>query len=189
MRDNNDLTRQFILNAGFDVFSQNPGASLAEVATHAGVGRATLHRYFSGRADLMAELALVATAELSAAVEAATRDVDTHTEGLRVAFRAMLPLAQRHMFLATEPVGQDPRVAKAYAAETAELVHSIEQAKIEGTFDPHVPTAWIAQAYDNLLYAGWEMVTAEEATPNQAADLAWRTLTRGLKPQGNSDDA
>lgn len=185
MRDKIESLKHAILNAGFEVFSHNPGASLAEVAAHAGVGRATLHRYFSGRAALVAELALVASQELNAAVEDATRDVDSHTEGLRVAFRAMLPLAQRHMFLATEPVEQDARVAAAYAADTAALLHSIEQAKGEGTFEHHVPSAWIARAYENLLYAGWAMIVAEEATPNQAADLAWRTLTQGLKPAGD----
>jgi len=189
MRDKNVSLKVNILYAGFDVFSQNPGASLAEVAAHAGVGRATLHRHFSGRADLVAEMALVASQELNAAVKEATRDTETYTDGLRIAFRAMLPLAQRYMFLATEPVDQDPRVADAYAGDKAELRDDIEQAKAEGTFDPAIPTIWIAQAYENLLFAGWAMVAAQEATPNQAADLAWRTLTQGLKPQGKTQDA
>lgn len=186
MRDNSVSSNLSILNAAFDLFSQNPGASLAEVAAHAGVGRATLHRHFAGRADLVAEMALVASQELNAAVDEATRDCETYTEGLRVAFRAMLPLAQRYMFLATEPVDQDPRVAAAYAAETAELLNDVEQAKAEGTFDPSIPSIWIAQAYENLLYAAWTMIATQEATPNQAADLAWRTLTQGMKPQGST---
>ena len=177
-------TKDAIVEAAFAVFSKNPSAALSDVAERAGVGRATLHRHFAGRADLVAEMALVASAELNAAVEEATRATETYTEGLRIAFRAMLPLAQRYMLLATEPVDQDPRVAAAYAAETAELIHDIEEAKREGTFDPAIPTTWIAQAYENLLYAAWTMVASQEATPNQAAALAWRTLTQGMKPQG-----
>ncbi|MEL6451713.1 MAG: TetR/AcrR family transcriptional regulator [Pseudomonadota bacterium] len=184
MRDKDVSNKVALLTAAFDVFSQNPGASLAEVAAQAGVGRATLHRHFSGRAALVAEMALVASQELDAAVETATKDAATYTDGLRLAFRAMLPLAQRYMFLATEPVDQDPRVAAAYAQETADLCRDIDHAKAEGTFDPAIPTAWIAAAYENLLYAAWTLVAAEEATPNQAADLAWRTLTTGLTAKG-----
>ncbi|MEO9573083.1 MAG: helix-turn-helix domain-containing protein [Tateyamaria sp.] len=182
MRDKSVSKRAVILNAAFDVFSQNPGASLAEVATQAGVGRATLHRYFAGRDDLMVALTLTAAQELDAAAEAAVAECTTYTEGLRFALAAILPLAALHMFLATEAASNDPRVIEVYAAQDRDLSSDIEAAKAEGTFAEHVPTAWIVQAYNNLIYAGWAMVAAGDATPKQAADLAWRTLTEGLKP-------
>lgn len=179
MRDINVSTIDHILEAAFEVFSQNPGASLADVAKRAGVGRATLHRHFSGRTDLMVALTLTAAKELDAAVEQATADCQTYTEGLEAGLNAILPLAARHMFLSTEPASQDPRVAEVYAAQVGDLAHDIDMAKAEGTFDPNVPTEWIVQAYENLIYAGWSMVVAGDATPKQAAVLAWRTLTKG----------
>ncbi|MCY4334201.1 MAG: hypothetical protein OXC60_05955, partial [Litoreibacter sp.] len=51
----------------------------------------------------------------------------------------------------------------------------------EGAFDATVPTEWIVEAYENLTYAAWSLVRSGEATPKQAAELAWRTLSRGLK--------
>lgn len=182
MRDKNVSTLHHILEAAFEVFSQNPGASLADVAQHAGVGRATLHRHFKGRDDLMVELTLVAARELEDAVNAAVADCETYAEGLERALAAILPMAARHMFLATEPAANDPRVAAVYAAQTRDLAHDIDVAKAEGAFDAHVPTEWIVQAYDNLIYAGWAMVMAGDATPKQAAALAWRTLTQGTRP-------
>ena len=182
MRDNSVSSANHILNAAFTVFSQNPGASLADVAKAAGVGRATLHRHFSGRDDLMVALTLTAAQELDAAVDAAVAECETYTEALELALHAILPLAARHMFLATEPATHDPRVAEVYAAQTRDLAHDIDMAKAEGTFDPHLPTEWIVQAYENLIYAGWTMVMAGDATPKQAAAFAWRTLTQGTKP-------
>ncbi|MEL7132615.1 MAG: helix-turn-helix domain-containing protein [Pseudomonadota bacterium] len=182
MRDNTVSPKNQILDAAFEVFSQNPGASLADVAQAAGVGRATLHRHFAGRDELMVELTLAAAQELDAAVATAVAGCDTYTEGLQLALGAILPLAARHMFLATEPATHDPRVAKVYAAQTRDLAKDIDHAKAEGTFDPHVPTEWIVQAYDNLIYAGWAMVVAGDATPKQAAALAWRTLVKGNRP-------
>ena len=130
----------------------------------------------------MVALTLAASEELEAAVNAAVVGCDSYTEGLRLALRAMIPLAARHMFLATDAAQNDPRVAEAYARQTEALSADIEAARAEGTFAQDIPTAWIVEAYENLIYAGWAMVVAEEATPNQAADLAWRTFTRGLKP-------
>ncbi|MEM8654678.1 MAG: helix-turn-helix domain-containing protein [Pseudomonadota bacterium] len=181
MRDN-DVSKSNILEAAFEVFSQNPGASLADVAQRAGVGRATLHRHFKGRGDLMVALTLTAARELDAAVDTAVVNCTTYTEALEVALHAILPLAARHMFLATEPAIHDPRVAAVYAAQTRDLARDIDHAKAEGTFDPHLPTEWIVQAYENLIYAGWALVAAGDATPKQAAALAWRTLTQGTRP-------
>ena len=170
-----------ILEAAFQTFSDRPGASLADVAARAGVGRATLHRHFSSREALMTALARAATAELNEAVDAAVADATSHTDGLRLALVAIIPLAQRQWFLAHElAVLQDPGVAAAYDADRSELCAAIDAAKAEGTFDPAVPTRWIAEAYDGLIYAAWEMVRDGDLTAGQAADLAWDTLTQGL---------
>ncbi len=130
----------------------------------------------------MVALTLQAAEELDAAVDTAVAGCTTYTDGLRVALRAMLPLASRHMFLATDAAQTDPRVKEAYATQTRALTRDIEAARAEGTFAADIPTTWIVETYENLIYAGWAMVVAGEATPNQAADLAWRTFTQGLKP-------
>ena len=172
--------RNAIIDAGFDVFRRDRSASLADVADRAGVGRATLHRHFSSRDDLMKTLALVALQDMDEAVEAACADVESHSEALRLSLAALIPLGDRYGFLSLEPLDGDPEIAKAYQRQMDETRAAVEQAKREGTFDRAVPTAWITQAYDNLLYAAWESVRAGEATHAQAADLAWRTLTNGL---------
>lgn len=174
-------TRDAITEAAFEVFSEYPAASLGDVAKRAGVGRATLHRYFPGRPELMRALARIALSELQEAVEAAVAGAESYGEGLRLSIHAIVPLANRQWFLANEAPEADPATAEAYAASRAELLQDIEQAKSEGVFDAHVPTGWVAEAYENLIYAAWYLVRSGEATPKQAADLAWRTLSSGLK--------
>ncbi len=180
MDDIRPQTRDAIIEAAFQVFGGNPGAALAEVAERAGVGRATLHRHFKGRDDLMVELARTAVRELDAAVEAATADAPSYGEALRISLEAIIPLASRHWFLAREPVETDAGVMADHEHRMQELADAIDAAKREGCFGADVPTAWIAQAFDSLVYAAWEMIRAGDATPGQAAALAWRTLTTGL---------
>lgn len=177
-------TRDAIIEAAFAVYAENASASLGDVAARAGVGRATLHRHFPGRAELMRTLALTALDELDRAVEAATSEAQSAAEGLRLALYAIVPLASRQWFLANEDLDADPEVASAYRADLDELRAEVEAAKHEGVFAPDVPSVWIVAAYENLTYAAWSLVVAGEATPRQAAHIAWRTLTRGL--QGES---
>ncbi len=173
-------SREAVLEAAFQTFSKRPGASLADVAARAGVGRATLHRHFSSRDSLMVALAKTALEELNAAIEAAVKDTVSHTDGLKRTLGAVIPLADRQWFLSHEPVEQDPGIKAAYERDIRELHAEIDAAKEEGTFAKDVPTRWIAETYENLIYGAWIMVRDGEATPAQSADLAWRTLTKGL---------
>ena len=169
-----------ILAAGFLELSANASASMGDVAKRAGVGRATLHRYYPSRDTLLNALAKAAMSELNAAIEDATREAQSYTEGLRLALEAMLPLGARHMFLATALYDVDPELKAAYAKDKADMLADIVEAQHEGGFDPNLPPEWIAETYIHMLYAGWSLVQAEEATPKQAAALAWRSLTKGL---------
>lgn len=173
-------TRDAIIEAAFQTFSRDPRASLADIAERAGVGRATLHRHFKGRDDLMVALARAAMRELDEAVDAITVDAESYTEALRISLAAIIPLADRQWFLAHEPVDHDPEVKAAYQRQLKELAEAIDVAKAEGSFSRDIPTSWIVQAFDHLTYAAWESVRAGEATAAQAASLAWRTLTAGI---------
>lgn len=169
-----------IVEAAFDILRHDPSAPLSAVAERAGVGRATLHRYFASRETLIRALALIAIEEMDIAAEAACANVLSYAEAFRNMFAALIPLGDRHGFLATEAVETDPKIAAEFDRQMNETRAMIEEAKQDGLFDPAVPTGWIAQAFDHLLYAAWESVKAGEITHKQAADLAWRTLARGV---------
>lgn len=167
-----------LINAGFAVLSRNPGASLAEIAQAAQVGRATLHRHFPSRADLFSALARHAMHELETAASAASVNADSYFEALRLIMGAVIPLAHRHMFLAQEHL-QDPDLVDAVANQARELRELIDAAKKENALRADLPTEWIAQAYDHLIYAAWMMIQSQEATPRQAVELAWTQFAQG----------
>lgn len=179
--------RDAIIEAAFQVFGTSPRASLGDIAERAGVGRATLHRHFKGRDDLMAALAHTAMAELEAAVAHAVKDAASYTEALRLSMQAIVPLADRQWFLAIEAsvaanddAGHQREVTEGHIRQMRELADAIDGAKAEGLFGQDIPTAWIVEAFDNLLYAAWQLVRSGNATPTQASAFAWRTLTTGL---------
>ena len=173
-------SRDAIIESAFIILSQNPGAPLSDIAQQAGVGRATLHRHFASRQALILALTHIAIEEMDAASEVAAATATSHLDALRKVLCALIPLGDRHGFLAQEPVTDDPNIAAAFDRQQTETEVLIEAAKTEGDIDPSVPTVWVRQAFDYLLYAAWDSVKADEVTHKQAAALAWRTLVAGL---------
>ncbi|MEM7439945.1 MAG: helix-turn-helix domain-containing protein [Pseudomonadota bacterium] len=175
-----DKSQSAIIEAAFSVLSKTPAATLADIAKAAGVGRATLHRHFSGRADLISALARIAMAELDAAIDAATKDARSYSHGLELTLQASIQLADRQWFLANETFDNAPDIAAAYIASRKELEAAIDQAKKEGTVAVDLPTSWVAGTFEALIYVAWEQVQNEELTPKQATALAWRTFTSAM---------
>ncbi|MEM7568897.1 MAG: TetR/AcrR family transcriptional regulator [Pseudomonadota bacterium] len=173
--------KEALIDAAFAVLRQNPSAPLSHIADAAGVGRATLHRYFSSRESLISALSHIAIKEMDEAVEDACADAPSYGEAMRLTLEVLIPMGDRHGFLALETLEHDPELEAQLARQDRETAEMVEAAKQEGLFAPDVPTPWIVQAFEHLLYAAWESVKAGDATPKQASALAWRTLTTGLK--------
>lgn len=172
-------TKDAIIEAAFQLYSESPSASLADIAERAGIGRATLHRHFSGRDDLLLELTKTAMNELEVAAERAAENASSYTEALKLMLEAIIPLAPRQWFLYCEPIDEHPDLQAEYKRQAKEMAEIVDEAKKEGSFDEAIPTTWIVQVFDNLIFAAWETVRKEEATAKQAAELAWRTLVAG----------
>lgn len=167
-----------ILNAAYDLLCRNSRASLSEIAAHAEVGRATLHRHFAGRDALLNELALRAMDELDAAVDTATQNCETALEALRLAMAAIIPLASRQVFLSQTDV---PRALQdRFDATGKETRAAIETAMKDGSLSSGFGSDWIAEVYDALIYVAWDAVERQELTPRQAADHAWRSFISGI---------
>lgn len=175
-----DKTETAILNAAFATYAAKPTATLAEVATAAGIGRATLHRHFKGREDLMTALALKAIKDIDTAFDEATRDAESYTDAMRLGLDAMTALADRQTFLETEPLDHVPEVTREYERQRKELTEAMEEVRKEGSIAANIPTAWAVKTYEAMIYTAWSMVKDGEATPKQASALAWQTLESGL---------
>ena len=169
-----------IIEAAFADFTRNPGASLATIAKTAGVGRATLHRHYRTRNDLIHALAVQAASELDEAVLQATKDVQSHIQALQNIMAAVIALGDRQWFLAHEDLSQFRDIEQRNARQNREFRNLVVAAGREGLFRAHCPAEWVMSAYDHLVYAGWMMVRDGHVTSRQAAALAWKTFCDGI---------
>lgn len=174
-------TRDAIIESAFARLNADPRASLAEIAETAGVGRATLHRLFTGRDDLIRALASQALKETEAAADTAAQGARSHKDALRKILVAMISLGDRHWFIAQERTHHFQDVQSALDRQNAEFRALIEEAKAEGLIHKSCPTEWVMQTFDHLIHAAWEMVRDGHLTETQASALAWTTFSNGLK--------
>ena len=171
--------RDAIIDAAIRLWSRNPGATFSEVALHAGVGRATLHRHFRNRDDLLTVLAEICIEETNQAVAAAIDPSASANRQLRRMFEAVIPLGDRYSFLYRVEIGDEHTTAE-YQRQLERVATLVGQLKSEGAVAADVPTAWVVAQIDQLIWSAWNEVASGRIAAADAVNLATRTLLRGL---------
>ena len=171
--------REAVIDAAIDVLARNPGASLSEIATRAGVGRASLHRHFPSRGDLVAAITRQCMNEVDAATDKAVKDARTARERLARMLEAVIPLGDRYHFLATEAF-DDTGLQARHEADLEWLGCLVDELRDEGAVAPDVPRGWAVANIDAQVWLAWSEVAAGNLAPADAAGLAFRTLLQGL---------
>ncbi len=173
-----------IRQAALELLAANPGTSLAEVAARAGVGRATLHRHFPTRDDLIRDLAIAALDATDAAA-AGVEDEPDALAALELLFERLLPLADRFHFLSRCFV-DDAEVIRRYEEQTDRLRGLAARLRRQGHLDPAVPDSWAVALVDSLIWTAWSEVAAGAIPEREAAALALRTFLRGVAAGGTT---
>lgn len=173
MRDDRDP----VLDGALHLLQRDPGASTAELAAAAGISRATLHRRYPRREDLLGALARRALTEVE---EAFTRVRTADGPALPRLVAELLPVAYDFMFLARVPDSEVADAAATWARLDARLAELMAEAQGRGELRPDVPPAWLAVALLSLLQGAADAVDAGALAPRDVERLLVTTLVDGL---------
>jgi TetR/AcrR family transcriptional regulator, mexCD-oprJ operon repressor len=172
--------RAALLDAAADVLAVAPQASLADVATRAGLGRATLYRHFENRDALRAAIREEALARASAALsDADLADCDTR-EGIRRAVAVLVPLGMRFRILLIEGAGTDPDFVAARSEALAPLWAVLARGVETGELSPTVDTAWLHLVLSGTLMTAARAAGAGLIDPADAGDLVADSFIDGF---------
>lgn len=163
--------RAALLDAAADVLAVAPQASLGEVATRAGLGRATLYRHFDSRDALRAAIREEALSRASEALAGADLTDCDSREALRRAATVLVPLGVRFRILIAEGAETDPDFLaarnEALAPLLAVLARGVEVGELSG-----VPnTAWLGMVLAGLLMTAVQAAAAGLIDPAEAGAL------------------
>jgi AcrR family transcriptional regulator len=171
--------RSALLDAAADVLAVAPQASLAEVATRAGLGRATLYRHFENRDALRAAIRAEALSRASEALAGAgLSDCGTH-EGIRRAAAVLVPLGMRFRILLTEGADNDEDflAARNEALEPlfGVLIRGVENGELSRSANP----AWLGLVLAGILMSAVRAAGAGLIDPDGAGDLVANAFMDG----------
>jgi AcrR family transcriptional regulator len=148
-------TRSAILHAAAVELARDPAASISRIATAAGVGRATVHRYFADRAQLQAALVSDSWQMLHDAIGQARLGDGSTLQVIDRIVTAMVDIGDRVLFLfaATEGdvAGHDATVAT--AVDDA-VIAEITRGQRTGELDATVTPQWIERVLWSIVYTG-----------------------------------
>lgn len=170
-------TRKAILDAAVSVLADNPAASLGDIATAAGVGRSTLHRYFAERTDLLHALARHVHQLSNAAIEHAEPDCGPAVEALRRVVECQLDLGPIIPFVFNEPtILADPELAALLDTGDEVIVDVLNRVSTRGSAGP---PDWPRLVFWALLEAGYQAIKRNSAPRVQIVDAIMASLTEG----------
>ncbi|PZT70465.1 TetR/AcrR family transcriptional regulator [Streptomyces sp. SW4] len=175
-------TRRAILDAAVTLLAADASASLADVASAAGVGRTTVHRYFPERSDLLAAIGTEVLEKVAAATERARPEEGPVPEALERLCQEYFELGDGLTLMFDSPQlmtwsGWDEETP----ADRA-LLRLVERGHAEGTVDAELSPAWVQSVLWSLLYSAWEHSRSRGATKHAALSLCLRTLRKTVAP-------
>ncbi len=176
------VTRDRIIQQAIACIAQNDTAGLDEIARAAGVGRATLYRYFASRADLINNIKLAAGEELQAVVKPIMESCLPAKEKLADIVCQLIPLGASLNVSAyfDQPFkNEEPRIKARYLRHLAQARTLAQALKDEGAVSPEIPLAWLVASLDSLIFCAWEKVESGDIAPKQAPWLLLRTFLAG----------
>ncbi|QCI63232.1 TetR/AcrR family transcriptional regulator [Phreatobacter stygius] len=181
-------SRANLLRVGAEMLARDPRASLDDIARAAKVGRATLHRHFASRTDLLREIGLAALTMIEAAVVAAQPSDGTPEQALRRLIDALTPLGvHAHFLLYAADLFDDPALKQADERITGLILPVVLRARRAGLIRADVPDAWIFASLEALLYAAWNAVQIGTVARNDAPRLVLTSFLQGVGGRGGSD--
>ena len=164
-------TRRAILDAAVTVLARQRGATLADIAVAAEVGRTTLHRYFPDRETLVAAVVEDSWRAVEQAVRDAAVEEGPAADAMRRLISALVATGERMLFLFG-----DPRPAPS----PDPILDLVRRGQADGAFDRAVSAEWIRNVVWSLVYAGCE-AARDGLLPRQGiAETVLRTLQNGI---------
>jgi len=176
-----DRTRRSLLDAATLVLSKDSGASLAEVASVAGVGRTTLHRYFPTRDALISALVLDALDRVAQAITDAKPEHGTVLEALQRTADTVIPLGPSLRFLHAEPsVYTTEDIMRRWYDALEPVAAAVRRGQVDGSIRRDLPVTWVVDLFAGAILTAWDSVDDGRLAPNEAPRLVLSSVLHGV---------
>lgn len=174
-----------LLRAAAAFLGRRPNATQDEIAAAIGISRATLHRYFAGRAALIVALEQLALAQVRAALNNARWREGPAAQALQRLVAACEPVSGYLTLLYTHSQEFEiDELKHGWAEIDGEIRELFLRGQRDGEFRPDLTATWLTEAFYNLVAgAGWS-IRSGRAAPRDFTAMITELLLRGVCAHG-----
>ena len=172
-------TRALICDAAIAHLIAHPHATMSDIAIAAGVGRATLYRYFPSRDTLLRDLVATCVRETNEATAHIEADGLRGKAAIIECIHALVPLGDKFQFL-TNNWSPDPDTQRQIDKDNRDVQEMMADAIEIGDIRSDLSPVWLSLLFDNLLTAAWEALGADMAI-DEVIDQMQRSLFEGIE--------
>jgi AcrR family transcriptional regulator len=158
-----------ILEAAERVLAADPGASLEQIASAAGLARTTVHRRFANRQAVLDALAVSAARQLLDAVDDGRPDTAPPLVALHRITANVLQVKHSWTYALSLPPAPGSEAARVHAEVQARCTAVLERARHVGLLGPDADLDWARRVYYALI---GESLHEEDATADPDANAA-----------------
>jgi AcrR family transcriptional regulator len=167
-----------IIAAAGDLFGRGQSPSMGEVASAAGVRRATLYGHFPSREELLDAVVTHALTHTDETLTALALDRDPADVALERLVRTSWPILDRYRRLRTTALAElGPERLRTHHDRT---MHHVEQlvrrGQDDGLFRTDLPLDWLLATFYAVLHAAADEADAGRVSPSDAPDLLAMTV-------------
>ncbi|SNR95881.1 TetR/AcrR family transcriptional regulator [Hymenobacter mucosus] len=179
-------TQHRIIEAAILVFNEDYSAPLEHVAEQADVTRRTLHRYFTGREELLASCAQEMRRSCQQAMLQALNSSAEPRKQLEYMLYAGVDCGAKYALFNKlhsrpehhhTPLNAD---CAAYDSVCSRFRNVITQLQEQGAISLHLTTAWVMALFNGVVVATVNAATAGAVAPNSLKEFAWFSFSKGI---------
>ena len=175
-------TERRILTAAIRLLADDATASMSDVASASGVGRATLYRHFASREELLRAIRLESLRECRQALEDVPVPDAGFEEGLRQVIAALLRVLDRYRVLVAAPPADrsDPEQRPLLEEIERPLLDLIRRGVAAGELAPDLDPALVLVMLSGLLTGARRAIAEGRLSADVADEVLARTLLHGI---------
>lgn len=149
------VSRDSVLRSAADLLGRQPSATMDEIATMAGISRATLHRHFPGRVALLDALRVLAVGKMESALAEARLSEGSAVSAFERLIRACEPVAAYLVLMYSQYQDLDlSRTLEGFAGIDDQIVSLFARGQASGEFRTDLTAVWLTEVFYSLVAGG-----------------------------------
>lgn len=167
-----------------NALTANHGASTGEIAAAAKVSRATLHRTFGSRDELVEAVYSWLLGQCDEVFDAAGIDDGPVMPAFDRLIDDSYPLAQSYWLLIASPsLEKVPELNEKIEAQDLRLEKFFMRGQAEGDFRPDLPPRWLGYSLGAQVMSAWYLVDEGFAGAKDVPRLVRSAILEGIQPR------